>query len=560
MTLARFTKLFLMVAVVAFGCSGPAEPIADEDAKKDTTVETSECGESLNPMCEPNSCLLDSGAIGLCRLDSELNCVCDEKEVVTKDPCFLLNNPKCEPKSCITNDQHYGQCTKYQDEFCYCAPEEPHIDPDFNPCGGDLNPMCEANPCKMNADEDGICMLNADNYCHCVKDEEPNKDPCGEELNPTCEETACKLVGGTAGSCKMAGDQCVCEQLVEEVQDPCGEELNPTCEETACELDGGGTGLCTQTGGSCTCSAEIPDTNPCGITLNPQCSPVDCLHEEGGEGTCESDGVSCFCVRKSNCGDYFNPLCAPIRCQTENGYGGRCIPHVSGDCFCKDAIVIPIGQCSVLNNPMCTNEPCETADGRPGLCGRRGPACVCLENGHAKACCDSDINPTCDPRGCETVFGLKGKCISQTCATGDICLCLASPSSCTTELDCLDLEWREECNGRWICQSNVCTARCDADCGDQKCEPLLGESKLSCPADCDAYCFKNEDCDDTQYCKFTEAPCQLPGKCEAKRVNECGTPDDRVCGCDGITYDSSCHAEMAGMSIRHSGVCEAPRG
>jgi hypothetical protein len=60
------------------------------------------------------------------------------------------------------------------------------------------------------------------------------------------------------------------------------------------------------------------------------------------------------------------------------------------------------------------------------------------------------------------------------------------------------------------------------------------------------------------YCQHSEgAACgelDQSGTC-AKAPTVCPKDLLRVCGCDGTTYNNSCEAAAAGMSIRSSGPC-----
>jgi hypothetical protein len=68
-------------------------------------------------------------------------------------------------------------------------------------------------------------------------------------------------------------------------------------------------------------------------------------------------------------------------------------------------------------------------------------------------------------------------------------------------------------------------------------------------------CMSNDDCPDTSYCK--KATCQGErGTCTPKPkacMND--AVETPVCGCNGVTYFSSCLAEQSGENVALHGVC-----
>ena len=66
------------------------------------------------------------------------------------------------------------------------------------------------------------------------------------------------------------------------------------------------------------------------------------------------------------------------------------------------------------------------------------------------------------------------------------------------------------------------------------------------------------DCPDGQYCHFADGTCDDPdrrGECTDIPIT-CPATIDRVCACDGQTYDNACEAAQAGESIDFEGRCE----
>jgi len=63
-------------------------------------------------------------------------------------------------------------------------------------------------------------------------------------------------------------------------------------------------------------------------------------------------------------------------------------------------------------------------------------------------------------------------------------------------------------------------------------------------------------CSTGQFCEVPAGVCSADaeGVCKVMPTS-CGTTIDAVCGCDGITYNSVCLAEAAGVSVSHTGAC-----
>jgi hypothetical protein len=90
----------------------------------------------------------------------------------------------------------------------------------------------------------------------------------------------------------------------------------------------------------------------------------------------------------------------------------------------------------------------------------------------------------------------------------------------------------------------------DSGSGDGGVPPYCGgDEGLTCPSD--------------MWCSYPTGLCHAPdaaGTCRKREALPCPppTPDDSVCGCDGVTYHSGCEAASAGVSILHLGACDAP--
>jgi len=71
-------------------------------------------------------------------------------------------------------------------------------------------------------------------------------------------------------------------------------------------------------------------------------------------------------------------------------------------------------------------------------------------------------------------------------------------------------------------------------------------------------CLKNEECDETEFCRKAWSICNTgSGACEA-RPDACAmkVPGEPVCGCDGLTYPDECVAHASGVNVAFGGSCE----
>ena len=78
------------------------------------------------------------------------------------------------------------------------------------------------------------------------------------------------------------------------------------------------------------------------------------------------------------------------------------------------------------------------------------------------------------------------------------------------------------------------------------------------PARAAGTCKTNDQCAADEFCAKLFGACDESGKCETRPADCTERGHLRVkpvCGCDGKTYGNSCHANMAGTSVRSSGAC-----
>ena len=85
-----------------------------------------------------------------------------------------------------------------------------------------------------------------------------------------------------------------------------------------------------------------------------------------------------------------------------------------------------------------------------------------------------------------------------------------------------------------------------------------GDSLGACEQACDGKA--GDTCDEDEFCKHAEGACESTAAGVCTDIPEgCPTVVAPVCGCDGITYNNSCLAALAGVNVDHRGACETPQ-
>jgi outer membrane murein-binding lipoprotein Lpp len=107
--------------------------------------------------------------------------------------------------------------------------------------------------------------------------------------------------------------------------------------------------------------------------------------------------------------------------------------------------------------------------------------------------------------------------------------------------------WNPVCGCNGTTYSNDCYAAM---------EGVSVKQAGSCPP---PNCTTNADCTSGSFCEKPDGDCPGTGVCRVIEGTVCTADYNPVCGCDAVTYSNRCHANVAGTSVLHTGVC-APAG
>ena len=327
----------------------------------------------------------------------------------------------------------------------------------------------------------------------------------------------------------------------------------------------GGVGICSEK--PTTCSDVTDEACGCdGITYRNLCEvrslglraallagcPCEADNECAGDQYCESDNT---CELPGNC------KFVPDDCEGEG---------ISAVCGCDE--VTYRNECEVrLLRLSLADLRAGCACANDGECGddqycSLGNDCVAPGNcDFPPESCDDEIDPVC---GCDDVTYVN-ECQAQlaevsiadtsdgcpcdddgACGTGQYC---DLGSTCTAPGNCNIPP--SSCEGESInavcgCDDVTYANRCEAELAQVSIEDLSD----GCP------CEDNDACGAGQYCALGDqcgvvdggAPM---GTCDFRPTDCDGEPDEPVCGCDGVTYDNECEANLAGVTVATEGAC-----
>ncbi|MFN3201068.1 MAG: Kazal-type serine protease inhibitor domain-containing protein [Bradymonadia bacterium] len=263
----------------------------------------------------------------------------------------------------------------------------------------------------------------------------------------------------------------------------------------------------------------------------------------GGPGQCTArpshcegpDAPVCGCDGRTH-----RNACEAARAMTTVMAQGPCPPGPclnARDCGFGQWCSRPAGQCG--GQGECA--PLSTACAQPG-----GSVCGCDRRSYDDACAAATAG---------TTVRLQGECVCEDnaqCAQDHRCTkaqcgdatgrCVARPDACPAPREgqqvcgCDGRTWPSECHAR----QNGVDVRDEGPCPSSRC--TIGDP-LGCP--------------DGQACQSPQGMCRGVGVCTP--APQCPRDIfDPVCGCDGQTWRSACHALAAGRSVAYRGICGRP--
>ena len=170
---------------------------------------------------------------------------------------------------------------------------------------------------------------------------------------------------------------------------------------------------------------------------------------------------------------------------------------------------------------------CDPLD-EPGQFGN--PSCIEGAN-----CC-SDGSWSCNNGAGQSTCPIDGNRCDLACCDGDDRPNEPGNPFCATGFACCG-------DGDWMCNDRDGNPTCD------------GELSEECPEICGG--VAGIPCDDGEFCKLPQGECCCDGFGVCEPIPPvCPLVFDPVCGCDGVTYDNACVADMAGVSVDYEGICE----
>ena len=377
---------------------------------------------------------------------------------------------------------------------------------------------------------DGIC----DRFCRAP---DPDCVAC-IELG-TCALTCTSDAGCPQEThCKKDPGTCVAREHIGSCE-PLPSSDCPTIDAPVCGCDGQTySNLCVaQSQG-----ANVARQGACELT---ECSPSDCAEslpspldlcadgsyqptacELSSAGTCELTAlacptVSCTASSPGSCAaEFYCALPSEGACYSEDVSGtcaplpGGCDDVVEPVCGCDDVTYSNACEAHIRLAQIAYEGECEGAD--PGEC----------KSSHD---CDAD-------QVCELAPG--------SCGEDNIGRCVERPEDCAALYEPVC-----GCDQRTYATACAALQRGVAIDHDGECDRPVEPGCSGRPG---------EECPEDLFCRYAQRTCLTPGargEC-AERPRDCGDEEEPVCGCDGVTYASVCHANQEGISVAYVGSCD----
>ncbi|MFT7579640.1 MAG: hypothetical protein ACI9MR_001306, partial [Myxococcota bacterium] len=453
----------------------------------------------------PNAAFLGVLAVGLVG--------CPAEETATTVAEAVCGDGECAPAegcdSCVADcacSAQTGTCLATLDVCAECA----------SVADCDAGETCVGGSCSAAPDRcgDGTCDLD-EGCASCAAD-----CGCGPSASQCLTDLDVCVTCVSGGDCD-SGDTCVggaCQKAPE------------LCGNGSCDPDEG----CASCAGDCACTDEashcLSDLDACAACrTNDDCNEGDIC----AGGGCQTGPVLCG-----------NTICDP----------GEGCDSCAVDCACADAAphcVSELDVCVVCRG----NDDCNTGEVCTGGSCQTGPV-PC-----GNAICEPELGEGC-----------------STCATD--CACGASASHCVSGLDvCVACVSDDDCGDADRCVGGSCEPA-PLSCGNNTCEPQFGEGCASCAADCACLgdadhclndldvcvgCVSDGDCAESEQCVgggCVTAPVSCGNDtCEPDLGEGCASCA-ADCGCDGdtsicLTDLDVCVACAAGTDCEADEVCIA---